>query len=365
MSTTVLVSGFEVESNSSSGADLKAALTSDEREPRVLVDEGKPVPEDAEDKAKLAQAAADLGKKGGTAAAAKRAADAKAKPEEKAEGEEASQTDGKAKDDEKPLGKPRDDPRARMLEATRKEAEAKKALASERAERQALANEIREIRSALTKREPGESRQSQAEAERKPASTGKPAPEQYDDYEQYLDARDNWNRKEWAAENTRRQSEAEYQQRVMGQVGSFTQSLASAAKSDPEFNGKVAQEVMDLQPTMTLDPNQMPDASNWVADELVFSAENAPALMLYLSEHLDDLQRIAALSSPRAVTREVAKLAARLEAAPAGSSSKPEPSKAKPPVRPVTGSPHIAEETAYRDGMSLDEYSRGWKPAKR
>jgi hypothetical protein len=100
----------------------------------------------------------------------------------------------------------------------------------------------------------------------------------------------------------------------------------------------------------------MPNASNWIADELVFSSENAPALMLHLSEHPDELQRIATLSSPRAVTREMAKLAARLEAASAGVSSKPEPSKAKPPVRPVTGSPHAADPTDVSEEMPFEEH---------
>jgi hypothetical protein len=84
--------------------------------------------------------------------------------------------------------------------------------------------------------------------------------------------------------------------------------------------------------------------------------------MLHFTEHPEDLQRIAALSTPRAVSREMAKLEARLEAATSGNSSKREDvSRAAPPVKPVTGKPYVSEGEEYRPGMSLDEYARIWR----
>src|SRR5438128_2255531 len=87
MSTTVAVGGLEVTSNHESAQDMVASLSPDKAEssqPRVLVDGGKAVPQESsekvDEKANLSRAASELGKKGGAAAAAKRAEEAKAEP---------------------------------------------------------------------------------------------------------------------------------------------------------------------------------------------------------------------------------------------------------------------------------------------
>jgi len=80
---------------------------------------------------------------------------------------------------------------------------------------------------------------------------------------------------------------------------------------------------------------------------------------VWFSEHKDEYQRIAALQTPREITREVAKIEGMLTA-PAGTPVKPSVSKAPPPVRPVTGAPHTAER-GWRPGMTLDEYAPIWK----
>jgi hypothetical protein len=89
--------------------------------------------------------------------------------------------------------------------------------------------------------------------------------------------------------------------------------------------------------------------------------------MLHLSEHPDELQRIAALTTPRAVSREMAKIEARLEAATTGdpSSKREEVSRAAPPVKPVAGKPYVTESGEYREGMTLDEYAKIWKKQNR
>src|SRR5688572_21892017 len=83
MSSTVVAGGIEISSNSETAAEMTAALTKsqdkDSEVPRALVDGGKPVEEDGV-KGALSKAAAELGKKGGDAAAKKRAEAEKAKP---------------------------------------------------------------------------------------------------------------------------------------------------------------------------------------------------------------------------------------------------------------------------------------------
>jgi hypothetical protein len=117
---------------------------------------------------------------------------------------------------------------------------------------------------------------------------------------------------------------------------------------------------MELSTSFQLEKGQAPTAPNWLADEFILSPEQAPALMLHLTEHPEEFQRLVALPTRREVTREVTRLAARLEAATAGASPEPEKqvSKAAPPVRPVTGAPYIADAEEYRPGMSFDDYAR-------
>jgi len=126
-------------------------------------------------------------------------------------------------------------------------------------------------------------------------------------------------------------------------VNGWNETLAKAAESDPEFSDYVAPVLAEIGlPTRLLPKGERPDGRNWIADDLISAPEHAPAVLRYLKEHPDEHQRIAALRSPREVTRELARLD-RVEAATAGTSSTREVSKAHPPVRPVTGTPHTAD----------------------
>lgn len=312
----------------------------------------------------LSKAASELGKKGGEAAAAKRAAEAKeaAKAEKaakaKPETEEADEAaPDERTDEEKKLGKPRHDPKARMLEATRKEAAAKREaeaarqeLARERQERARLQAELEQARTGKQPEERPQPRQ---------VAPDEPKEEDYDDYKEYLRAvaRHEVHQEQRKAAEARR--EQERHQRISEHITRFSESMTKAAKADPEFASRVAPEVMDLQPTITLDGSRPPDARNYIADEFLASPEDAPTLVLHLSEHPEDLQRIAALRSRREVTRELARIVTRLEkstdAATTDNSSEPTVSKARPPVKPVTGAPPIAGEPDP-DTSSFDDH---------
>ena len=159
----------------------------------------------------------------------------------------------------------------------------------------------------------------------------------------------------WSDESRKRQDATAQERHLMDQANIFTAKIKEAGITE-----KLSAEVLALQPIFTLEPKQVPDGSNFIASELFSSPESAPALMLHFTEHPEELQRIAALTTPRAVSREMAKIEARLEAATAGTSSKSkeEVSKAAPPVKPVSGVPYVAESDEYREGMSFDEYAR-------
>jgi hypothetical protein len=348
--TTATVGGFTVTSNSGiSEAQLERDL--------------KPKSDDA-----ASRAGSELGKRGGKAAAEKRAAeksDLKAEqtePDEKPEPVEAKaepdeKPEAKAEEPEKPpeekKGDPRHDPKARMLEATRKEAEAKRALAAEREARAAVEARLEALERSAPRDEPGRGRP------RDLPDTVKPTPDGFDSYEEYLDARDAYNRKAWEAESIRLR-QAEQVDRAIGE-----QKRKFAEVTVPNLE-KYSEEVLSLQTEFQIPEGAKPTGSNWIANELFFSPESAPTLMLHLTEHPEELQRIAALISPRAVSREMAKIEARLEAATTATSPEREDvSRAAPPVRPVTGKPYVTESDEWKPGMNLDDYSRIWNKQKR
>jgi hypothetical protein len=335
--------------------------------------------------AAVSQAAKELGKRGGEAAAKARSEKPEAEPAEKveakatepaakepeaeeepakeakAEGEE-EKPEEKAEPEEKPEEKkpnPRHDPKARMLEATRKEAEAKRALAEER-------RRADDLEARLARLERGE--RPEAKTEPKPAEQDPDvAPElkkyvaEAETYEEglqnYIQARDDWRDRMMS-----KRAEQEHAARVRYDAEEKFRQAAAPIQE------RFSEEVLQLKTVyQALEAGEPVSGANFVATEFVLSPETAPALMLHFSEHPDDLQRIAALSNPRAVSREMAKLEARLEAATAGNGSRRDDdvSRAAPPVRPVSGKPYVTDATEYRPGMSLDEYAKVWSKSQK
>lgn len=369
--TTAQVGHWKIQTNDGSTPEALA----ERHAPKPDVDTPEPTEED-----KVSTAASELGKLGGKAAAKAKAKAAKEvrKAERAAATEQASKSenvgdsdDEKASEqeagasseakDEKPLGKPRDDPRARMLEATRKESEAKKALAEERERHAEEMREIREeIRALRESRErPAVEREADAAPDR-PRELKKPTPEEFDDYEKYLDARDDYNRRSWVEEQEKKSRANEVNKALQTAHEKFKAAIEDVWPTIKETVGR-------LNPTFNMPPGAPESGGNWIANFLFFNPENARALALYLHEHEDELQRLAALTSPHAVSRELGKIEARIEAAATDTSPVVEPQvpKAAPPVKPVSGAPSIAAGSGYRQGMSLDEYARIWKPKGR
>jgi hypothetical protein len=338
--TTVQSEGFTVTTNSETSEQIAA-----NEAPKEAPEAEKP---EKETPPKVAKAAAELGKLGGAASAAKRA---EAKAAETPEEPEPAPEPEPEKDTEKPLGKPRDDPRARMLEATRKEAEAKRQAA-------ALAERAERAERRLAELEKGKP----AEEPKRPAADEKPKAEDFEDYADFVEARSRWAAREefrTAQRAAAVQAQAQnYVQKLDGVVSKYNERLAKATEGDPDFMGKLSPEVSELRPTFTLEQGQRPGPLNLIADEIL-SSEHAPALMLHLSEHPDVFQRIAALRTPPEVLREMAKLEARLDAAPTATVSRAEVSKAHAPVRPVAGAPHTADQVPG-DDASYEDHKRYW-----
>jgi hypothetical protein len=378
LSTQVAVGDFTVTSNSPA-AGVVESLTSDKPDapkPEILVDEGKAVTPEDKDKAKLSEAASELGKKGAAAAAAKRAEAAKEKVTEKPEPTEKAEPQEAKADEKDEVESPAI--RERIERATRKEAEAKREAAAARARAEAAERRIAALEARSAQPTPNQS-QARTEAPQRPQAAPdddpQPKQEDFEDYGEYVEKR-----ARWAARDEHRQAQRQaqahsaakaYVDTIGGVVNKFHERLTSAGNGDrAAFLESINPAIAGLRPSFLLDEGETATTHTVIADEIVDS-EKGPQLMRYFSDHQDEFQRIATLRTPRDIAREMAKLEAKLDGATSGnppSQSRPPGraqafSPAPPPVQPVTGMPNIAEGQGYREGMSLDDYARGWKPS--
>jgi len=360
--STVLAGGLEISSNHETPADMVSVLSrpKESSEPRILIEKGKEVDSEREEEIKVSEAAAALGKKGGTATAAKKA-EVKA---QEVETEEETETEKKPekpeeKEGEEPekLGKPRHDPKARMLEATRKEAEAKRDRDRIKAEKDALQAKHdalqRELEAARAPKEP----QKPAEAPTKPVRAS------YQSDEDYIEAIAAYKADEKVKEyETRRETERqvrEYTSTLDAILGKNAKIENEYGKTDPDYLSKVSDEVkaIAMKPSFALDLHEIGNNDNVIADELFMADKMAPAIKLHFSENPEDLKRIRNLQSFQEVQVEMRLLARTLNGAASTVTVPKGSSKAKPPVQPVTGSPVASEPDIFGD-IDFDTFAQ-------
>jgi hypothetical protein len=231
---------------------------------------------------------------------------------------------------------------------TAAEARISKAVSLQReAERKAAAleQELAHLRS-----QPPAPRQPEAPAAR-PAEEEEPTPDRYEGLQydpNYIRDLSLWQVKQaWQAMAQQAQErQALEQQRAAeaAQMQAHQERLTAARQKYPDFDQRIRPDV----------PVNAPMA------HIITGSPVGPELLLYLSDHPDESQRIATLHPVLAI-REMGKLEARFETAAAGSSgsvSVPPMSSAKPVVKPVTGSPATVERDEYRDDEPFEAHYR-------
>jgi len=346
--------GLTVVSNSETADEMKENL---EAEPKPL--DGEPEDPKEAEKKRVSKAAAELGKKGGEAAAKARAEkdDLAEEPEEKAEAkpeEKKGEAKEEAKDekDERKQGLSKQDARARVMEATRAAAEARKAREAAEARAEELEARIARLEAERTK-PAGEARPAAGKGT-------KPTPEKFETYEEYVEALTDWRVEERVQKLTREaeiQKEAtRFADRIGTTVQTFNDRFMKAAEADPELMRRVDPNLLNLKPTFTLPPGTPARAENDIAQAIVES-ERPAELMLHFSEHPEDYERLLKSRDTYQVVRAVGALEAKLERGERpGSVIADTVSKAKPPVRPIPASPQYSDDLS--DDMDFDEYVR-------
>lgn len=251
--------------------------------------------------------------------------------------------------------KPRNDPQARIDQVVAKQKEAERR--AEVAERR-----LAELsRPAETKPEAAKPT-AQAEWQRFKAMPDAPKLEAFDDFS-------DWNiamgvfvadkRVEEREVKGREQSQLQAQEQAYFKVAeSFLERFdLAAAMEDKEFSDKVHPRLLEAKALSAMTPRDGKPTFVNFAVEQVMRSEHPKDVLLYLSDQ-KTAQRLATLH-PDDVIRDLAKYEASLGAAQPGPAPKPAKSQATPPIQPVRGSSHVADDDdEMSDDISVDDFIR-------
>ena len=203
-------------------------------------------------------------------------------------------------------------------------------------------------------------------------SDPKPTPDDFEDFQQYLDARDVWNdrrneRKQTKAADERR-TVAQREERTAAQqerVNKFATQLDQAREADPTFVDKLTPEVRALRPFSALEKDEPGGPDNVVAEE-IFDSLMVKQVLEHFSEHPDALARLVSMpehvqAMPQAVRtakhiewikKEFAVLESQLKVATsAGGHAAPETSA---PANTLTSAPAPAPRLGSRPAAAVD-----------
>lgn len=335
---TAVVDGFQVSSNTETSEQIKLNL---ESEPAPK--DGTPLDPEEEEKAERRKAAAKLGKAGGEAAAKA----IKAKPEPQETPEPVKSKEEAEEPEEAPEKPSRAQARIQQLARERSEERSKRIELEQKLDRLIAAQSAADARGSGSAPVPPHGLRDQAYGSANPTPPEEPRPDGFETYEDYVKAVARHAARSERDAVLREQAEAARQQAHADTVVKRVEDFNKRIKANPAVMEQVDPRLLDLQPTFTLPPG--PDGrpqvgpANVLADEIVGS-ENPDKLLLYLSQHEDEVRKILSSKDPYELARRVGMVEARLgiEAAPAEPSPAPEKretySKAAPPVRPVTPS---------------------------
>ncbi len=130
-------------------------------------------------------------------------------------------------------------------------------------------------------------------------------------------------------------------------------SIATAVQQDPEFLSKVDPRLMQTKALSALGPDDRPTFGNFLVEQ-VFKSDHPAKLMLHLTDA--EVTRLARLDPDR-VIRELARIEYDLNGATSRPAAQATPtSHAKPPVKPLGGSPPIDADEPPGDDASDDEH---------
>lgn len=254
---------------------------------------------------------------------------------------------------EKPRNR-RDDPKAAVQAAISKQREAERKAAD-------LERRLQEVEARTAPPKAETAKPAAAEYERFLAMPDAPREEDFDSYTKFTAAMGLFvadKRLEERETQSRQTAEAQRREQAIAAVNDrYIAQIDEATTADPEFLNTLHEDVLAIPTYDALREGERPTGLHVVGEEIRRSAAVVPVLR-YFSQHPEQIQRLAALP-PREITRQLAILESRLAAAPTASAPVASVrSQAKPPVRPVTGSPSVALDDDGSEDESVDAHIR-------
>ncbi len=245
--------------------------------------------------------------------------------------------------------KPRNNPEARIQQAIARQREAERRAAE-------FEERLRALESGRSEPEPASS----PEWQRYTQMPGAPREEEFERYADFTAAMGVWVADQRIAERVAaiaaEQAGAQRRTAQTAVQAKFAETVTQATQADPSFLDRVDESVLALPTFAALRPGERPQAVHYVGEELL-RADHPVALLEHFTAHPEDLQRLATLPAPGLVTREMAKLDARLGAAARGPAPEiSQPSAAKPPIRPVGRGTTVPPVRDAKDINSLAEW---------
>jgi len=175
--------------------------------------------------------------------------------------------------------------------------------------------------------------------------------------EEWMEARDDWRDARRDAQVRVREQTDQQAHRLSERAQQFSTHMQTALHADPDLVTKIDPRLMQTKALSALEPHERPTFGNFLVEQILKSDQPA-ALLLHLSNE-QEVQRLASLE-PDLVIRELAHIESRAGAAPGGSAPAPSiKSQAKPPVKPLGGSPQPASDEPD-DDASAEEHFNYW-----
>lgn len=186
--------------------------------------------------------------------------------------------------------KAKKDVQARINELTAKRREAER-----RAER--LASELEEAR----RQKPPEPQRAEPQ--------GKPKADQFETWEEFLDARDAWSRQEWQRELTQREQEREAKQAYEAEVSKWETRRQGFAAAEDAYRKGLGERVKEYDAyTDSMTPFLVNARGEYTNPDLARALFDAgPEVVHYLGQHLDKLEELSR-ADPYTIGREVGKI---------------------------------------------------------
>lgn len=205
---------------------------------------------------------------------------------------------------------------------------------------QQLTSQVRELKQQLAAKADTGVASPKVETEVKPASEGKPSIDQYETYDQYVEALADWKfeqrEKARQAEETKRKAEDEQKART----ATWQDRVAEFTKQHDDFDEVLESIKVPITPAVL---------------QTVMDSENGPALAYWLAQHVDDLKRISGLNE-LAAAREIGKIEASLTQPKPATPAKQKVSAAPVPIKPVGGT--AAAHKKPLTEVSFEEYKK-------